>query len=133
MSLTFEQFVEARRVRDAMSKRLKKLIGYDPTNSNHYGAVLMYNYRITEKTTDDELLELQSRYLAWRDEVLTFFKGNGYPIDNEEYGRLFDVDIMYGVVSFLGVRLDIEADIEPYRERMLEAVKMLNAGEPLNF
>lgn len=123
MSLTFEQFVEVRRAHDVISKRLKKLIGYDPTNSNHYGVVLMYNYRITEKTTDDELLELQSRYLAWRDEVLTFFKGNGYPIDNEEYGRLFYVDTMYGEVSFLGVRLDIEAGIEPYREKIL---KMIN-------
>ena len=123
MSLTFEQFVEVRRAHDVISKRLKKLIGYDPTNSNHYGVVLMYNYRITEKTTDDKLLELQSRYLAWRDEVLTFFKENGYPIDNEEYGRLFDVDIMYGEVSFLGVCLDIEAGIEPYREKIL---KMIN-------
>ena len=123
MSLTFEQFVEVRRAHDVISKRLKKLIGYDPTNSNHYGVVLMYNYRITEKTTDDELLKLQSRYLAWRDEVLTFFKGNGYPIDNEEYGRLFNVDIMYGEVSFLGVCLDIEAGIEPYREKIL---KMIN-------
>ena len=123
MSLTFEQFVEVCRAHDVMSKRLKKLIGYDPTNSNHYGVILMYNYRITEKTTDDELLELQSRYLAWRDEVLTFFKGNGYPIDNEEYGRLFYVDTMYGEVSFLGVRLDIEAGIEPYREKIL---KMIN-------
>ena len=122
MSLTFEQFVEVRRAHDAMSKRLKKLIGYDPTNSNHYGVILMYNYRITEKTTDDELLELQSMYLAWRDEVLTFFKENGYPIDNEEYGKLFDVNIMYGEVSFLGVRLDIEAGIEPYREKILEMI-----------
>lgn len=133
MSLSFDEMAEIYKAGRAISKRLTGLIGFDPSTSNHYGIRQLYNHRIDEKTTDEEILKLRRDYLAWRGEVIAFFEANGRSVDDDEFDTLFSLSLMYGTIAFLGIPLDIYAGIDPYRERMLGAIEKLNAGEPLSF
>ena len=123
MSLTFEELVEASKRYDAMRERMKKLIGFDPTVGDHYGRIHLYNHVISENTPDEDILDLHSAYVAWKNEVLAFFEERDCHFDGDEFGELFFYDPMYGDIRFLGKYLDIYAGIDPHRERMLEVIE----------
>ena len=126
MSLTFDEMAEVHKANRALSKRLTGLIGFDPSTSNHYGTRHLYNYRIDAKTTDEEILKLRRDYLRWRGEVIAFFDEHGHTVDDDEFDTFFSLSFMYGIIDFLGIRLDIYAGIEPYREKMLEMINKHN-------
>ena len=126
MSLTLNEMAEVYRANRILSERLTRLIGFDPSTSNHYGTRHLYNYRIDAKTTDDQILKLRRDYLRWRGEVIAFFDEHGHTVDDDEFDTLFSVSFMYGIIDFLGIRLDIYAGIEPYREKMLEIINKQN-------
>ena len=73
MSLTFEQFMAASKRWDEMEKRLVKLFGFNPATSNHYGTIQLYNQRINESTTDEEIMNLfpksDTELVAWCEKV----------------------------------------------------------------
>ena len=129
MSLSFDEMAEALRSGRVMAKRLTRLIGFDPSTSNHYGIRQLYNHRIDEKTTDEQILRLRRDYLKWRGEVIAFFEDNSHPIDDDELGSLFSQSFMYGTVYFLGIPLDIYAGIEPYRKKITERINNVTEYE----
>ncbi len=114
MSLNFDEFIEAHRQWEEMDKRLNKLIGFNPATSNHYGTIQLYNNRINAKTTDKEILEIREKYVAWRKEILAFFRANNYDIIDDEFNKLFCYDPMFGTITFLDTKLDLSKEIEFY-------------------
>ena len=129
MSLSFEEFEKALRRSRIVGERLQKLIGFNPSTSNHYGRIQLYNHYIDENTSDEEILRLRRDYLKWRGEVIAFFEDNGHPIDDDELGSLFSQSFMYGTVDFLGIPLDIYAGIEPYRKKITERINNVTEYE----
>ena len=123
MSLRYEQFMEAVRRREEMDKRLTRLIGFNPTTSNHYGQIKLYNYEINSETPDAKILKLYSAYTKWKTEILNIFMSKGFILDNERFNKLFTVDFMYGTMFFLGERLDLNKDINQYRKLVEDYIK----------
>ncbi len=116
MSLTFEELAESGRRWNEMDKRLTKLIGFNPATSNHYGQIQLYNYRIDSKTSDEQILELRSKYVKWKTEILTIFKNNNVILKDEQFNKLFSVDCMFGTITFLGEQLDLTKDMNFYQK-----------------
>ena len=65
MSLSLEEFIEATNAWKKMAERLKRLIGFNPATSNHYGVIQLYNQRINLSTSDERITEIRSKYLEW--------------------------------------------------------------------
>ena len=66
MSLSFEGFLAAIEEWEKVNKRLNKLLGFNPSVSNHYGVIQIYNRRINSKTSDEEILKIRIKYLEWK-------------------------------------------------------------------
>ena len=107
MSLTFEQFMAASKRWDEMEKRLVKLFGFNPATSNHYGTIQLYNQRINESTTEEEIMNIRTAYLQWKDNILSFFEKQNPNYGLEQIEKLFRVDFMFGTLSFLEIPVDI--------------------------
>ena len=120
MSLTAEGFMQVYKERKEMEERLNRLLGFDPAYSDHYGVIRIYNREIDSDTTDEEILEIRKKYVGWKESILAFFKERGYTPAGKEFSSLFDIDPMFGVMSFLGVRLNIDKGIDEYVPKMLE-------------
>ena len=120
MSLTAEGFMQAYNERKEMRERLTRLLGFDPAYSDHYGTIRIYNREIDSRTTDEEILEIRQKYVKWRTDILAFLKERGYTPEGDAFSRLFDIDGMFGTMSFLGVYLNIDKGIEKYVPKMLE-------------
>lgn len=120
MSLTFEQFMAASKRWDEMEKRLVKLFGFNPAISNHYGTIQLYNQRINESTTDEEIMNIRTAYLQWKDNILSFFEKQNPNYELEQIEKLFRVDSMFGTLSFLEIPVDIYGEMEQYYSRIQE-------------
>ncbi len=116
MSLTTEEYLEAHKLWAEMDKRLKRLIGFNPATSNHYGKIQLYNHRINHQTSDAEILKLHEKYLCWQVDIFQIFEDNNITLTDEQFNKLFSYDGMFGTISFLGKVLDISKDMEYYRE-----------------
>lgn len=121
MSLSAEAFMQAHKEREEMRERLIRLLGIDPAYTDHYGIIRIYNRVINRKTTDEEILEIRKKYVKWKTDILAFLKERGYtPKDAKEFSSLFYRDPMFGTMRFLGVRLDIDKNVDEYIPKMLE-------------
>ena len=120
MSLTFEQFMAASKRWDEMEKRLVKLFGFNPATSNHYGMIHLYNQRINESTTDEEIMNIRTAYLRWKENILSFFEKHNPNYGLEQIEKLFRVDFMFGTLSFLEIPVDIYGEMEQYYSRIQE-------------
>ena len=118
MSLSLDEFVEAHKAWEKMDERLNRLIGFNPATSNHYGVIQLYNQRINLSTSDERILEIRSKYLAWKNKVLDVFAQNSVFYSAEELDKLFRLDCMYGTVYFLDSPVDIYGEFEPTFERI---------------
>ncbi len=124
MSLTLDGFLQAHKRWEKMDVRLRKLLGFNPATSNHYGTIRIYNQVINEKTTDEEILAIREKYVRWKTEVLALFHDRHYAVDDERFGELFSVDFMFGNVQFLDVPLDIDKGVEFYRAAIENYVRI---------
>lgn len=116
MSLSIEEFMLAHKEWVEMDKRLKNLIGFNPTTSNHYGVIQLYNERIDLKTTDERIIEIRTKYLKWKEDILAIFAENQFYPNANQFDRFFNVDPMFGTLEFLGESVDINISAEVYRE-----------------
>ena len=107
MSLTVENFIKT----DA---RIKALFGFNPIQSNLYGPILLYNERITESTSDEEIINIRSAYLKWKSDILSEFEKQEILLTEDELGELFSTDDFSGTVSFLDVPINVFEDIQKY-------------------
>ena len=108
MSLTVENFIKT----DA---RLKDLFGFNPAQSNLCGKIRLYNEEITENTTDEEMIKIRSVYLKWKEAILSEFEKQEILLTNDEFGELFSTDLFFGIVSFLGIPINVFSDIQKYK------------------
>ena len=134
MSLSFEQFDKAQRAWDEMDKRLTTLIGFNPAIGNHYGVIRLYNKRINSKTSDEEIINIRSAYVKWRDEIIAILSENGLVLEDEQFNSLFSVNFMYGTVAFLGTTFDIHQNTDMYREiigRLLDDKAQINDSQEI--
>ena len=118
MSLSFEGFLAAIEEWEKVNKRLNKLLGFNPSVSNHYGVIQIYNRRINSKTSDEEILKIRIKYLEWKFKVLSTFAENKFPISIEQFDNLFSVDCMYGTLSFLDIPVDIYESFDTYIKKI---------------
>ena len=116
MSLTLEGFEEATRVWHVMDERLTKLIGFNPATSNHYGIIQLYNHRINEATTDEEILKIRAAYLEWRNGIKAILVEMGLELDEEQFCKLFSVSTMYGTLSFLDIPVDVRRSMAAWHK-----------------
>ena len=116
MSLTHEQWLKASERWDEMDKRLHKLLGFNPANSNHYGHILLYNYRISELTPDDGIIRIRASFLRWKRNILAIFSEFGYTPAAEEFDSMFSTEAMSGIMSFLGIPIELLESRDAYRE-----------------
>ncbi len=130
MSLTFEEFAEAHRRWAEMDERLNKLIGLNPATSNHYGQIQLYNHRINSKTSDEEILELRSKYVRWRTAILEIFQSHDIIFNNDQFNELFSYDPMFGTISFLGTVLDLSRDMDYYKESVEDYISSYQKNTP---
>ena len=108
MSLTVEEFTKT-------DVRLKALFGFNPIQSNRYGTILLYNERITESSSDEEIIKIRSAYLRWKADILSEFEKREILLTEEEFAELFSADLFFGIVSFLGIPIDVFSDIQKYK------------------
>ena len=118
MSLSLEEFIKANEAWEKMEERLNRLIGFDPSTSNHYGIIQLYNQRINLSTSDERIIEIRSKYLEWKNKVLDVFVQNSVFYSTEELNKLFRVDCMYGTLYFFDSPVDIYGEFEPTLERI---------------
>lgn len=116
MSLSLDEFSEARKAWEKMNERLNRLLGFNPTTSNHYGIVQLYNQRISNKTSDEEILKIRSDYLNWKKNILAIFSKFDLELDEEQFCKLFSFDGMFGTLTFLGIEVDIQQNTDVYYE-----------------
>ena len=124
MSLSLEEFIEATNAWEKMDERLNKLIGFNPATSNHYGIIRLYNQRIDQKTSDEKIIEIRTKFLNWREQILSIFAENNFYPDTILFNKLFAVDGMYGTIHFLGVEVDIDSNVETYRRSIYNYLEM---------
>lgn len=129
MSLSFDEFVSAHKVWKRMDKRLHELFGFNPATSNHYGCILLYNNRISEQTTDEEIIKIRADYLTWKNELIVILSELGISFDEEQLSKLFFVDGMFGTITFLGDKIDIHKSANIHRETIS---KLLSEKTPNN-
>lgn len=123
MSLNFQQFFEAVDEWNNMDERLKRLIGFNPATSNHYGVIRLYNQKIDNNTTDEMILEIRSDYVKWRQEILTIFTNNNYHLKKDEFDKLFSADPMFGKFAILNIPVIARDGIAPYVEAIKEYIQ----------
>lgn len=116
MSLSLDEFVEAHKAWDKMDERLNRLIGFNPATSNHYGKIQLYNHRINDQTSDEEIIKIRSEYLNWKNSIIAILSDFNLVFDEEEFCKLFSVDGMFGTLTFLGIVVDVHQNTEMYRE-----------------
>ena len=124
MSLSFDEIAEAHRAWEEMDERLNKLIGFNPATSNHYEIIRLYNQRIDQKTSDEKIIEIRTKFLKWREQILSIFAEKNFYPDTILFNKLFAVDGMYGTIYFLGVEVDIDSNVETYRRSIYNYLEM---------
>jgi len=125
MSLSFDEIAEAHRAWEEMDERLNKLIGFNPATSNHYGIIQLYNQRIDANTTDEEIKNIRSAYLSWKNDIIAILAEYNLFFEDDKFCELFSVDSMSGRLSFLDKEVDIYQSAVVYREiieRMLNLI-----------
>lgn len=129
MSLSLDEFVEARMAWEKMDERLNRLIGFNPATSNHYGIIKLYNIRIDAQTPDEEIINIRSAFLKWENNIITILSEYNLIFDEEKINKLFSVDGMFGTLTFLGFEVDIYQKTDVYRELV---GKLLHDESPIN-
>lgn len=124
MSLSLDEFVEAQKAWEKMDERLHRLIGFNPATSNHYGVIQLYNQRINLSTSDERIIEIRTKFLKWREQILSIFAENNFYPDTILFNKLFAVDGMYGTIHFLGIEVDIDSNVETYRRSIYNYLEM---------
>ena len=124
MSLSLDEFVEAQNAWEKMDERLNRLIGFNPATSNHYGVIQLYNQRINLSTSDERIIEIRTKFLKWREQILSIFAENNFYPDTILFNKLFAVDGMYGTIHFLGIEVDIDSNVETYRRSIYNYLEM---------
>ena len=132
MSLSLEEFIEATNAWEKMDERLNKLIGFNPATSNHYGIIRLYNQRIDQKTSDEKIIEIRTKFLKWREQILSIFAENNFYPDTILFNKLFAVDSMYGTIYFLDIEVDIDSNAEVYRENICNYLEMRKNSNETN-
>ena len=99
-----------------ISIRLNRLLGFNPATSNHYGIIQLYNQRINDKTSDEEIIKIRSDYLNWKNNIIAIFSKFNLALDDEQFCKLFSVDGMFGTLTFLGIAVDIQQNTDVYYE-----------------
>ena len=129
MSLSLEALHEADKAWRQMSNRLFDLLGFVPASSDHYGIIRMYNIEIGSKTSDEELLKINSDFLKWKEEIIGMFAEKKIVLDKKLWEAMSSDDLMFGMTYFLGIAVDIYSGVDKYRE-VLE--KLLDPSAKLN-
>lgn len=124
MSLSLDEFVEAKKAWEKMDERLHRLIGFNPATSNHYGIIQLYNQRINFSTSDERIIEIRAKFLKWKEQVLSIFAENKFYLNMERFNTLFTIDGMYGTLYFLGKPVDIDSGAERYRKHIYDYLKI---------
>lgn len=125
MSLSFDEFVEAHKAWEKMDNRLNRLLGFNPATSNHYGIIQLYNQRINDQTSDEEIMKIRSAYLSWKNDIIAILAEYNLFFEDDKLCELFSIDSMSGRLSFLDEELDIYQSADVYREiieRMLNLI-----------
>lgn len=129
MSLSLEQFMEASKEWDKMDERLNRLIGFNPSITNHYGIIILYNQRINSQTSDEKILEIRTKYLEWKENILKVFKNNNVPLDANQFNELFSIDCMYGTLYFLDIPVNIYEGIKPFLQKAQSYIDKIRKGD----
>ena len=129
MSLSFDEFVEAHKAWEKMDNRLNRLLGFNPATSNHYGIIQLYNQRINDQTSDEEIMKIRSGFLNWKNNIFAIFSKFNLALDDEQLSKLFSVDGMFGTLTFLGVAVDIQQNTDVYYETV---ERLLDDQTPIN-
>ena len=124
MSLSLDEFIEANKVWEKMDERLNRLIGFNPATSNHYGIIQLYNHRIDLSTSDEKIINIRTKFVKWREQILSIFAEKDFYPNTERLNNLFSIDGMYGTLYFLGKPVDIDSDIEIYRKNFYDYLKI---------
>ena len=120
MSLNFEQFVSASRRREALGEKVKSVLGYDPLTSDHWGGVHLYNVRITENITEEQILEIREKYEEWKKSILALLAKHGITPSEEQWIKMFDIDPMGGTIRFLKMGVNVDLAAECYEDAILK-------------
>ena len=129
MSLSFDEFVEAHKAWEKMDNRLNRLLGFNPATSNHYGIIQLYNQRINDQTSDEEIMKIRSDFLNWKNNIIAIFSKFYLALDDEQFNKLFSVDGMFGTLTFFGVTVDIQQNTDVYYETV---ERLLDDQTPIN-
>lgn len=129
MSLSFDEFVEAHKTWEKMDNRLNRLLGFNPATSNHYGIIQLYNQRINDQTSDEEIMKIRSGFLNWKNNIIAIFSKFNLALDDEQLSKLFSVDWMFGTLTFLGTAVDIQQNTDVYYETV---ESLLDDQTPIN-
>ena len=116
MSLSLDEFIEAQKDWEKMDERLNRLLGFNPATSNHYGIIQLYNQRINDQTSDEEIMKIRSGFLNWKNNIIAIFSKFNLALDDEQLSKLFSVDGMFGTLTFLGTAVDIQQNTDVYYE-----------------
>ena len=124
MSLSPEEFARTSDACDELQRRLIKLFGFNqPAITDHYNCTSLYNKRIFVQTTDEEILAIHERFLAWRESLQAIFVENGVTLKRRDFKKLFRSCRMDGTMYFLGIEFDIDGDMEIYRAAIVEYIE----------
>ena len=132
MSLSLEEFIKANEDWEKMEERLNRLIGFNPATSNHYGIIQLYNQRINLSTSDEIIVDIRTKFVKWREEILSIFAEKDFYPDAKLFNTLFSVDGMYGTLYFLGEPVDIDSGAERYRKHICDYLKIGENADETN-
>ena len=124
MSLSYEEFLSTSASADELRRRLTQLFGPTlPTITDHYNCTSLYNKRIFVQTPDEEILAIHEKFLQWRERLRAIFTENGVVLKERDFKKLFRSCRMEGTMYFLGLTVDIDADVDVYRAAILEYIE----------
>ncbi len=122
MSLSDQAFFEALERCEKMSERLKKLLGFNPADDDHYGCIWLYNHSIDLDTPDETIVKIQEDYVQWQERFLAWLAEKGWILNSKQLEYLLCSD-MYGRMTFLKVPINIHQGMERYENAVDEYIK----------
>ena len=129
MSLSLDEFDEALKAWEEMDERLNRLLGFNPATSNLYGIIQLYNQRINDQTSDEEIMKIRSGFLNWKNNIIAIFSKFNLALEDEQFCKLFSVDGMFGTLTFLGTAVDIQQNTDVYYETV---ERLIDDKTPIN-
>lgn len=120
MSLSFEDIVTTGERYNKIKEKVISAVGFNALNSNHINEAILYNVRIDENTTKEEIIDICSKFFDLYDEIEELFKKNDVEFKDDYFSNM----VFDGYTTFLCKSIDVYKGIAPLKKTINDYFKL---------